>query len=342
MKKRIISILLASVMALSLIACSKDSNETSEQREKPTEDRKEIEETVEEEPAANVPAAGAYASSYEEEYDGETYTFNTYLIINGDGTGTWVVQDTCDITYDDSNVNTVYNDEVYESFPYEYKDNSIFLDEGFGPNEYKLVSDVVPTDLEAWLAEQDGVEASGQCVEPLAFSVDCTNPDDGEYWILMDSFEECQDSYGMKCTLYLIEQYDSEAIKALQPGDVVCVDGGYMDVNTVDFSGSLVIINGGEEEGGTSFRVYDDEPTCQVAGMDDFPTYFEVGPADLFVPADCVITDSSDIIDHPEGIVMNPKEFKKAMSDPGEYWYWNTSIVVKDNEIKEINIRFVP
>lgn len=339
MKKRIIAIALASIMALGLIACSKEEAKPAED----TTQAQEVQETTtEEEPAAALPAAGVYTSSYEEELDGENYVFNTYIFINGDGTGTWVVQDTCDITYDDSTMSSVYNGEVFESYTYEYKNNSIFLNEGDFTNEYKFTSADVPSDIPAWLDEQNPTADAGVRVEPIPVEVDPENPADGEYQISMESYEDCQDSYGIKGTLYLVEKYDAEAVKALQPGDTVVVDGNDMEVATVDFSGSLILINGGEEEGGVCFRVYDDQPYCQVAGMDDFPTFVECGAINLFVPTDCVITDNSDIMEHPDGIVYTPAEFKKAMSDPTDYWYWNTSVVIKDGDIVEINIRFVP
>ncbi len=340
MKKRIVSLILTTAMILALIGCSGNTkaNESAPKAEnQATQDSQETAEAP-----SIMPKAGVYSYSYEEEMDGVNYTFTSYLFLNGDGTGTWVVQDTCDITYDDSTMSSVYNGEVFESYTYEYKNNSIFLNEGDFTNEYKFTSADVPSDIPAWLDEQNPTADAGVRVEPIPVDVDPKAPADGEYNLWMDSYEDCQDSYGIKGTLYLVEKYDAEAVKALQPGDTVVVDGNDMEVATVDFSGSLILINGGEEEGGVCFRVYDDQPYCQVAGMDDFPTFVECGAINLFVPTDCVITDSSDIMEHPDGIVYTPAEFKKAMTDPTDYWYWNTSVIIKDGNIVEINIRFVP
>lgn len=336
MKKRFIVIALASVMVLGLIACSNDTKAADPEASVSTEDT-----TVAAEPAEDasvLPTAGVYTFSFDEEMEGTVYTNTNYLVLNGDGTGVWVIQDKIDITYDEKTISSASSDSV----PYEFKGTSLFIDEGFGPNEYALLSDVVPQDIEAWLNEQTAVTAESKRVEPIPVDVDPKAPADGEYNLWMDSYEDCQDSYGIKGTLYLVEKYDAEAVKALQPGDTVVVDGNDMEVATVDFSGSLILINGGEEEGGVCFRVYDDQPYCQVAGMDDFPTFVECGAINLFVPTDCVITDNSDIMEHPDGIVYTPAEFKKAMSDPTDYWYWNTSVVIKDGDIVEINIRFVP
>lgn len=341
MKRKLLLLTMSMVLALGLIGCSgkeEKADSKSEKAETKQEEAKEDDGFEE----VTLPKAGVYSFDYEEELGGVNYTFTNYLIIDGNMGGQWAIQDTADITYDESTISTVYDNEVMNSYPYEIKGNSLFIDEGFGPNEYKLFSDEVPSDVAAWLSEQTASVAHNQCAEPAYEYIDPENPDDGEYWIWMKSFEECQDSYGMVCNLYHVEQYDSETIKSLQEGDVVYVDEDYMDIKTVETSGSLVIINGGEEEGGVSFRVYDDEPTCQIAGMDDFPSFQDFGEANLYVSPDCVITDSSDIIDHPEGIVMTPKEFKEKMDDPENYWYWNTSAVIKNNEVVEINIRFVP
>lgn len=336
MKKRIVSLILTTAMMLALIGCSGNTKANESAPEAETLETQDSQETAE--APSIMPKAGVYSYSYEEEMDGVNYTFTSYLFLNGDGTGTWSVQDTVPVTYDDKAIST----ESSEPVPYELKGDSLFVDEGFGPNEYALLSDVVPQDIEAWLNEQTAATAESKRVEPIPVDVDPKAPADGEYNLWMDSYEDCQDSYGIKGTLYLVEKYDAEAVKALQPGDTVVVDGNDMEVATVDFSGSLILINGGEEEGGVCFRVYDDQPYCQVAGMDDFPTFVECGAINLFVPTDCVITDSSDIMEHPDGIVYTPAEFKKAMTDPTDYWYWNTSVVIKDGDIVEINIRFVP
>ena len=336
MKKRIVSLILTTAMILALIGCSGNTKANESVPEAETLETQDSQETAE--APSIMPKAGVYSYSYEEEMDGVNYTFTSYLFLNGDGTGTWSVQDTVPVTYDDKAIST----ESSEPAPYELKGDSLFVDEGFGPNEYALLSDVVPQDIEAWLNEQTAATAESKRVEPIPVDVDPKAPADGEYNLWMDSYEDCQDSYGIKGTLYLVEKYDAEAVKALQPGDTVVVDGNDMEVATVDFSGSLILINGGEEEGGVCFRVYDDQPYCQVAGMDDFPTFVECGAINLFVPTDCVITDNSDIMEHPDGIVYTPAEFKKAMSDPTDYWYWNTSVVIKDGDIVEINIRFVP
>lgn len=336
MKKRIISLILTATMILGLVGCSGKTETSESVSEAVSVETSDSQETVE--APSTMPKAGVYSYSYEEEMDGVNYTFTSYLFLNGDGTGAWIVQDTVPVTYDDKAIST----ESSEPVPYELKGDSLFVDEGFGPNEYALLSDVVPQDIEAWLNEQTAATAESKRVEPIPVDVDPKAPADGEYNLWMDSYEDCQDSYGIKGTLYLVEKYDAEAVKALQPGDTVVVDGNDMEVATVDFSGSLILINGGEEEGGVCFRVYDDQPYCQVAGMDDFPTFVECGAINLFVPTDCVITDSSDIMEHPDGIVYTPAEFKKAMTDPTDYWYWNTSVVIKDGDIVEINIRFVP
>ena len=346
MKKKIITLILTAGM-IALVGCSSktepaatNSSPDSQANEEATEAPKASEEAVDSssEAEAKLPKAGIYAYEYEEELEGTTYTYKNYIIVNGDGTATFIAQDTVPATYDDK----TFKFGEADANPYELKGDSILLDEGFGPNDFALISTEVPADVDAWFDEQIQIVANNQRVEPLPASVDPSAPADGEYWISLKSFEECEDSYGLICDLCLVEQYDTAAIKALKAGDVVVIDNEEMTVDTVTTSGTLIIINGGIEEGGAEFRFDDSKPTCQYSSMDDFPTFKNYGEANLFVPADCVINDTSDIVDHPDGIVMTPAEFKKAMTDPQDYWYWNTSIVVKNNEVAEINIRYVP
>ena len=352
MEKRIATLILSGIVVLSLLGCGakKDASSTSADTSKEdtqtsqtqTDAQEQADASKEAQAQNSLPKAGVYTAEYDDELGGVVYTFTNFLILNGDGTGTWSIQDAVPVTYDDHVITSEIATDTYSEAPYTIKDNSLLVDEGYGPVEYALFTEEVPNDVVAWLNEQTASVAHNQCAEPIFQDVDPAAPADGEYRISMKSFEACQASYGMIGDLYLVEQYDLDVMKSLTVGDTVSVNDEYLYIESIEQSGSLIIINGGIEEGGAEFLINEEDSTCRYSSFDDFPTFDCYGEFNLYVPEDCVITDSSDIINNPDGVVMTPDEFKKSMSDPSSYWYWNTSIVVKDNEIKEINIMYVP
>lgn len=64
-----------------------------------------------------------YVAEYEEELEGEAYTFYNYLILNEDHTGYSIVQDFVPVVWDDENV-TYFQGEEYEyNVPYEISED---------------------------------------------------------------------------------------------------------------------------------------------------------------------------------------------------------------------------
>jgi len=154
MKKKILLIALAClVMGLSLNGCSKtkESKETTENtntadeantasdnkdnndEKKPLEDKKE--DAIKEENRIEA-MSGVYQHTYTEEIEGETGTYYNYLILNDDGSGQWLIQDTIPITWRDSEIEC--NGNVYK-FDYDSDDCEITLHDEFGEEFYNFL-----------------------------------------------------------------------------------------------------------------------------------------------------------------------------------------------------------
>lgn len=110
MKK--ISMILAAAMLLGLAACgsASSSSAVSEPAASVAESAPASEAA---QPADMAEVTGAYSYTYEEEMEGETVSTNFYLVLNSDGTGSWLLQDVVPLEWDGEKITSMGIDYTY-------------------------------------------------------------------------------------------------------------------------------------------------------------------------------------------------------------------------------------
>ena len=193
-------------------------------------------------------------------------------------------------------------------------------------------------------AEATGESTGGNYISPLPVTVDLSNPEDmvAPVKFIKDGFNT--ESGELTFTMYSIDRYDSVQISMLQIGDILKYDGADIKVESIeDVNGSLVI-NGGLELGGCDLKP-NDGGTYVGQGMDDYPTYTEIGVLTLPLSEALIF---SDAIDDPN----NPRQVnKEGLADylegldesDGKYFFpGNTTLEIRNSQIINITRRWVP
>ncbi len=332
--KKLLCMLVAGVMVLSMFGC-KASDEAKE-------DVKEAETVATAEPEvkeAVVP--GLYKQQYTEEFDGENVEVTYYVWLKEDNTGYMIIQDVIPCTYDESNL---YGNYDGSADPYVLDGDTLTVSFDGIDSVFTRTDEELPDDIKSWIEEADNrPDTVAKTIAPLPMEpIDPNNVYDGIFWadLQMDTYQECQDSYGVICELYFDEVYDAVDMTTMSEGDTLVVSGEEMVVTAVEEKNGVVFVNGGIEEGGAEFKANEQGGTFRYFGFDDYPTYADMGEANIYVSPDCVITDNSDL-DNPDGTVLTPKEFKDYGKDM-TLNHLNTSVRVEDGSIVEINIRYIP
>lgn len=116
MKK--ISMILAAAMLLGLAACggASSSSTAASAAAAPSEPASSVAESAPEaaaQPLDMAEVAGAYSYTYEEEMEGEIISVDFYLMLNSDGTGTWLLQDVVPLEWDGEKISTMGIDYTY-------------------------------------------------------------------------------------------------------------------------------------------------------------------------------------------------------------------------------------
>ena len=192
--------------------------------------------------------------------------------------------------------------------------------------------------------EGTGEGTSGNYISPLPVTVNLSNPEDMTAPVKFIKSGFNTESGELTFTMYSIDRYDSVQISMLQIGDILKYDGSDIKVESIeDVNGSLVI-NGGLELGGCDLKP-DDGGTYVGQGMDDYPTYTEIGVLTLPL-SDALIF--SDAIDDPN----SPKQVnKEGLADylegldesDGKYFFpGNTTLEIRNGQIINITRIWVP
>lgn len=183
-------------------------------------------------------------------------------------------------------------------------------------------------------------EEANAIVKPLPAP---TETSDGIFWVSpdMSTFKEDAGSYSIDCNLYSEQYYDAVEFSKLKAGDIVKVNNEDIVVSTIETNEfGLTIINGGIEEGGAEFMALESGGVLQYSGFDGYPTYDDLGVKSFKINSNVVINDSTDF-ESDTPVSVNIEDFA-SFADSHELNRLNTSIRTENNEIVEINVRFIP
>ena len=183
-------------------------------------------------------------------------------------------------------------------------------------------------------------EEANATVKPLPAP---TETSDGIFWVApdMSTFKEDGGSYSIDCNLYSEQYYDAVEFSKLKAGDIIKVNNEDIVVSTIETNDfGLTIINGGIEEGGAEFMALESGGVLQYSGFDGYPTYDDLGVKSFKISSNVVINDSTDF-ESDTPVSVNIEDFA-SFAESHELNRLNTSIRTENNEIVEINVRFIP
>lgn len=258
--------------------------------------------------------AGVYYEKLKEEMEGEYYYATYYVILNEDGTGAWSAQDYIELTWTENSIN------VYDN---EYKAEII-------DGVLKIYGDGVEYDFDT---------LDGKLVKPEAVAVAEDAIEDGIYPVYINSFEGTNEKVA-QVDIYTENWYDLVDIARLEKGDAIIVDYRFYVIETIENQDNRIIINGGDEEGGTELINPEDTNGYRYFGMDDISSYAYQCMATLPISEDVVLYDS---VYTPASVTeYGYDNLEEAYKIDNYFSVYNTTVTIENGVIVEITRKFIP
>lgn len=179
-------------------------------------------------------------------------------------------------------------------------------------------------------------------VKPIPVQIDLDNLPDGEYPAEFDPEDLANGEIAL--TLYAVDHYSDADVKGLAVGDSILIDDETLKIESVatDEYGD-VQINGGLVEDGYDLTKNDGDDYWTVAGLDDYPTWTELG--DVTLPLDDALSlvdgwngdDKPVTADGVEAVVKTIQSSEDVYFD--EY---NTTVTVQSGKVVKIHRVYNP
>lgn len=179
-------------------------------------------------------------------------------------------------------------------------------------------------------------------VKPIPVQIDLDNLPDGEYPAEFDPEDLTNGEIAL--TLYAVDHYSDADVKGLAVGDSILIDDETLKIESVatDEYGD-VQINGGLVEDGYDLTKNDGDDYWTVAGLDDYPTWTELG--DVTLPLDDALSlvdgwngdDKPVTADGVEAVVKTIQSSEDVYFD--EY---NTTVTVQSGKVVKIHRVYNP
>lgn len=198
------------------------------------------------------------------------------------------------------------------------------------------------TEAAAQVAAQPA-QAQGKQITPLPSAISIDNLDNCTFAASFTNDDIFMDGGALKIrlTVYDRELFDMVDIAQMKVGDVLVLKGKNMPVTSVKREDSgMVIVNGGEEEGGCDLSTDDNGVYSAVAGNGMY-SYYEVGKKELPVDQEFLYHDNSDL-DNPDDIYYPGDLITNADGHDFTCDASNGTVRVENGFIVEITKRFVP
>lgn len=181
----------------------------------------------------------------------------------------------------------------------------------------------------------ENVENDAKIVSPLPETLDVENLDNCKVAVSLekgDAYVNDEGKMMMDLTVYIYDLYDMVDIASLAENDVIVRLGEEITVASIErLESGLILINGGEENGGFSLISDDSTVYCEI-GMSDAKAYYAIGEVSIPVSTEFIYTDASDL--DAQAIEYYPGDFllEEAIFEYN-FTPYNTSVVIEDGVI---------
>ena len=194
------------------------------------------------------------------------------------------------------------------------------------------------------LEEESVTQQEGKTIFPLPVTIDLNQLDNCTVAVSFEEGDAYVDDTGimrLDATVYTYDLYDMVDISLLEEGDTIVIRNQEVEVTTLERTErGLVIINGGEENGGYDLFT-DDSGVYYEMGFNDTKAYYPLGEATIRVSVDFNFYDNSDIEAGEK--MFYPGDFH--IDDAGIRYDFNannTTIVIEDGQIIAMNRIYTP
>ena len=208
-------------------------------------------------------------------------------------------------------------------------------------------ADVADDDAADAGAAELAVAPAGEAreVKPIPVALDVNHLPDGVYPVAFDRGDAARLASGTYMNgvhIYGMDRYAAADLENLVAGDTVLVEGRMVAVESVEKRGDDILVNGGLDAADGCQFTRDDEGGYRVDGVNDLPTYTELGVTSLAVDESAVFTDSADIESDPvtagyDGIIdaLQGASFSDFSAS-------NTTVTIKSGKVVRIDRTYVP
>jgi hypothetical protein len=142
--------------------------------------------------------------------------------------------------------------------------------------------------------------------------------------------------------IYGMDLYDAADLESLAAGDTVIVEGRTVAVTSVENRGDDILVNGGLDTADGCQFTRNDDGRYRVNGLNDLPTYTELGVTSLVVDESAVFTDSADIESDPVTVQYDGIIDAIQGATFSDFSASNTTVTIKSGKVVRIDRTYVP
>lgn len=188
------------------------------------------------------------------------------------------------------------------------------------------------------------IESNGAKIIPLPSTINVNDLKDCTVAVSLNKGDAYVDDSGimqMKVTVYDYDLYDMIDISKLAVGDIIVIGGKDVVVSKIERNSiGSVIINDGIDMGGYELAT-DESGVFYEIGYNDAKSYYSVDEATIRVSVDFKYYDKSDLDGEEKTYYPGDFLIEEAGIDYN-FTPHNTSIVINDGQIIEMNRVYVP
>ncbi len=191
--------------------------------------------------------------------------------------------------------------------------------------------------------KKEKAEDSAKVISPLPETLDINNLDNCTVAVSLKEGDAYVDDSGkmvMKLKVYSYELYDMVDIASLSENDVIVRLGEEIKITELERRDTgLVVINGGEENGGFDL-ISNDSTVYYEIGMSDAKAFYELGEVILPVSTEFEYIDTSDL--DADEKKYYPGDFLTDAGIRYNFVPYNTTVVIADGVIVKMNKVYMP
>ena len=182
-------------------------------------------------------------------------------------------------------------------------------------------------------------------VKPIVVMLDINHLPDGAYPVSFDRGDAARlasGTYMNAVHIYGMDLYDAADLESLAAGDTVIVEGRTVAVTSVENRGDDILVNGGLDTADGCQFTRNDDGRYRVNGLNDLPTYTELGVTSLVVDESAVFTDSADIESDPVTVQYDGIIDAIQGATFSDFSASNTTVTIKSGKVVRIDRTYVP